>query len=144
MWVKITLPVVVEGPEELAQLSFSFSGRHSLSSQICIFQHCPACLELLPPPLRHNNIAAGSLRGHMNKICKSYWSQRKKKKILLTAPHGAPTSLTWVCLLEANDCVQADPSEHRVNENDALAALHLLKLLATTLKGFIKPLTKER
>ncbi len=33
-------------------------------------------------------------------------------------------------MLEANDCVQADLSERGVNENDALAAPHLLKLLA--------------
>lgn len=56
--------------------------------------------------------------------------------------------MTWVCLLEANDCVQADPSERRVNENDALAALHLLKLLAVveTRHNFegIYLFTKER
>lgn len=33
-------------------------------------------------------------------------------------------------MLEANDCVQADLRECGVNENDALAALPLLKLLA--------------
>lgn len=45
---------------------------------------------------------------------------------------------------------RADLSERRVNENDALAALHLLTAARcgsepdATLKGFIKPLTKER
>lgn len=64
----------------------------------------------------------------MNKICKAIGAGARK--ILLPAPRGAPTSLTWVCLLEASDRVQAGLSERRVSENDALAALHLLKLLA--------------
>ena len=61
----------------------------------------------------------------MNKICKAIGG-----KVLLAAPRGAPTSSTRVCLLEANYCVEADLSECGVNDNDALAALHLLKLLA--------------
>ncbi len=58
------------------------------------------------PPLEHKHTAVGSLKGHMNKICKAIGAGARK--ILLTAPRGAPTSLNWVCLLGANDCVQAD------------------------------------
>lgn len=67
----------------------------------------------------------------MNKICKAIGAGATK--ILLIAPRGAPASLTGVCLLEANDRTQADRSgvaSACVDENDALAALHLLKPLA--------------
>ena len=93
IWVKISLPVVVLGPEQLPLLSCSLGGRHSLPSQICISLHRPARVELLPSPQAR---AHCSLGGRMNKICKAIGAGARK--ILLTAPRGAPNLIDSGCV----------------------------------------------
>lgn len=96
------LDIVNVEPQVVGMLSFSLSGR-----QACLLRSAfpyialPVCSSR-PSPHTEAHCSC-FLKGHMNKICKAIGASTRK--ILLSAPWGAPTSLTLVCLLEANNCV---------------------------------------
>lgn len=105
IWVKVSFPVIVLGQRScpsslLASLEDTAWLLRSAFSNIAlpVWSFCP--------PLEQKHTAVSSLEGHMNKICKAIGASARK--ILLTAPCGALTSLTWFCLLGTNNCVQAD------------------------------------